>query len=116
MQVLEPPVQAGLAAAEVRVVHDVVVHESGGVEELEGGRDGDDAVERGGGVGRRIEIVALSGDRLPSPVAEQRAEALSAGEERPRGSIDDVEVGGDLIQFAAAVREERVDSELDEID
>ena len=115
MQALEPPVQARLAAAEVGVVHDVVVHERGGVEELERGSDGDDAVERGGGVGRGIEIVALRGDRLPPPVAEQRAEALPPGEERPRGRIDDVEVGGDLIEFAAAVGEERVDAELDEI-
>ena len=44
-----------------------------------------DAVERGGGVGRRIEVVALGRDRLPSPVAEQRAEPLAAREKRSRG-------------------------------
>ena len=97
VQALEPPVQARLAAAQVGVVHDVVVHERGGVEELEGRRDRHDAVERGGGVGRRIEVVALRGDRLPAPVAEQRAEPLSAREERSRGRVDDVEVGGDLV-------------------
>jgi hypothetical protein len=85
------------------------------VEQLERGRHRDDAVETGRGVGRRIEVVALGGDRLPPPVAEERAEPLAAGEQGSGRRIDDIEVGGDLIELCAAIGEVRVEPELDEI-
>jgi hypothetical protein len=116
MQSLEPPVQARLAAAEVGVVHDVVVNEGGRVEDLERGRDRHDPVEARGCVGDGVEAVALGRHRLPAPVAEQRTEALPAGKEAACRRIQDVEVGRDLFEFAPALGEEGVDTVLDEID
>ena len=90
VQRLEALVRGGRAAAQVGVVHDVVVHEGGGVEELERRRDGHDGGQRArlrGGLGVRVGSNSSpdGGDRLPAPVAEQRAEAFAAGEEAACG-------------------------------
>jgi hypothetical protein len=115
VQRLEAAVQARLAPAQVGVVHDVVVHERCGVEQLERGGDRHDAVEGGGGVRDRVELVAEPGDRSPAPVAEERAESLAAREQSAGRRVEHVEVGRDLGQLGGALVEKGVDAVLDEV-
>src|SRR5690606_18938317 len=103
----EGAVDARATAAEVRVVHDVVVHEGGGVEGLEPARDVHDGrqvpVAVGGG-----ERIVVGGDRAhgsPAPVAEQRAEALAAAQQTRGAFPDDVQVGRDGEEFRGPVGE-----------
>src|SRR5690606_13863875 len=72
VQLLELPVGGGQPAPGVRVVDDVVVHERGRVEQLEGAGRVDD-----GGQG-----VLRLGYRAPAPIVEERAETLAAPKER----------------------------------
>ena len=82
VQPLEQPVGRRGAPAGVGVVDDVVVHEGGGVEELERGGGRDDREQVASAL-RLERVEAPAGDRLPAPVAEQGPEALAAAEKPP---------------------------------
>jgi hypothetical protein len=94
------------------------VHEGGRVEHLEGRRGEHDAGQGGRGILRsqRIERVHLAHRRLPAPVAEQRSEALAAGEEAPCGAGELAELRGDGTEFGRALVEEDIDALLHQID
>jgi len=61
------------------------------------------------------EFVSAARDRLPAPVAEQGAEALSARQEAASGRIHDIQIGRDLGQLDRAFREEGVEAALDQV-
>ncbi len=77
-----------------------------------------DAGEGGRGIpgSERIEVVELAHRGLPSPVAEQRPEALAAGEEAAGGLGELTEFGGDCAELGEALAEEAVDLLLNQID
>jgi hypothetical protein len=77
-------VHGGLAAPGVAAVHDVVVDQRGGLEELEGRRDGHDA-------GRVVTARAA-----PAPVAEGRPQPLAAAQQ----VADGVHQRGELVRHA----------------
>jgi hypothetical protein len=97
VQGLEAAVRGRTPAAGVRAVHDVVVHQGGGVEDLERGGDRDDRLGRGlpGPFGQRVERARTARHRLPSPVAEQCPEALAAGQQVSCVPVERREVGAD---------------------
>ena len=66
----------GTSAPSVGVVDDVVVHERGGLEHLEGRADSD----RGGPGDERFLGAGEVGDRVPAGRAEACAEPFSSGE------------------------------------
>src|SRR3954470_13812322 len=120
MQRFETAVQTRLATAKVGVVHDVVMHESSRVEDLERRGDRDHGIE---GLTLGLAdvvmspgVVAETGNGAPSPVTEQGAESLAAGKQLARGLIDDLEVGRDRRQGGPLLGEEPIESGLDEID
>jgi len=87
------------------------------VEQLEAGGDRDDGVEpvRAVVVGERVELGGVRAHGAPAPIAEQRAEALAAGEQAPGSVVDDVQIGGDPAQVRAALCEEGVEPGLHEV-
>ncbi len=117
----ERAMHARLAAPQIGVVHDVVVHECGGMERLEPRRDRHDGLEIGldrarrRDVGQRVELGRVRRDRPPSPVAEEGAEALAAGQQPSRAVVDDIQIGGDGAQLGPAFAEEAVEPGLHEI-
>ncbi len=111
---LEGAVHAWLAATQIGVVHDVVVHEGGRVEDLEAGGDRHDRVQAGVGperVGRRL----VGGDGAPPPVTEQRPESFATREEPTSGIVDRIEIGGDAAQLRPKLGEEAVETSLHDV-
>jgi hypothetical protein len=76
------------------------------VKQFEGGCRGHD--------GSELAPVAASRPRdgAPSPIAEERAEALASGEQRARELCERGEVRGDIGQRLLAIGEEVVDGSL----
>ena len=100
---LERAMRGGAAAARVGVVDHVVVHERGGVEDLERGRGGDDRPAGGAGAVRRLRHCPPPGD------AEPPAEALSARPERvARGLDEERRFGPEIGRRGSLGREEVV--------
>ena len=118
MECLEAAVQARLPAAQVRVVHDVVVGEGRRVEQLQGSGRGDDGVEPvvDRGLIGRVERVGSHRDRRPAPVAESGAEPLAAGEELACRGRQLGELGGDAPKRRVLLVEEADETIVDEID
>jgi hypothetical protein len=97
---LESLVRGGATTTGVRVVHDVVVHQSGRVEHLEGGRGAHDRREvRAGGLVGEVEANSRATHRLPTPVAEQGPEPLAPGQQIPREVKEVVEFLSDRTQL-----------------
>ncbi len=96
----EAPVRRGHAATRVAAVHDVVVDERAGLQQLERGRRG-----------HRLLAVGAAG-AAPAPVGERRAQALAAAQEVGERLGERREVGADVVEDRHLLREEVVEALL----
>ncbi|MDQ0725054.1 hypothetical protein QFZ21_000054 [Microbacterium sp. W4I20] len=104
---LESPMSGGSAASGVGVVDEVVVHESGGLEDLECGADIPERVVLGG------VAITESRDRAPSGMAEAGAKTLAADQRRRRRVEEGHRVGAVLAGFGAHPFEEALQARGD---
>ena len=86
------------------------------MKELERRGNGDNRFKVAIGVGnQRIEVSVTALDCLPSPIAEQRPEALASGEQFAREANEWLEFGGDRRELGSPVSKEFVDAGLDQV-